>query len=73
MTLLVLVLVQAWPEDMVSALNVSADPCQDFYEFACGGWQNETEIPSWQSGWAKQVSHSPQVLLPSTHFAQSLI
>ncbi len=44
---------------MVSAINASADPCEDFYEFACGGWQNETQIPSWQSGWAKQVGLVP--------------
>ena len=39
---------------MVPALNTSMDPCEDFYEFSCGGWANATEIPSWQSGWAKQ-------------------
>lgn len=27
------------------ALNESADPCDDFYNFACGGWQDKNKIP----------------------------
>jgi hypothetical protein len=47
-------IVQALPADMRSALDTSIDPCDDFYHFSCGGWQKATEIPAWQSSWAKQ-------------------
>lgn len=42
------------PADVRAALNTSVDPCDDFYEFACGGWESVTSIPNWQSSWAKQ-------------------
>jgi putative endopeptidase len=28
------------------ALDRTADPCDDFFQFACGGWINKTEIPA---------------------------
>lgn len=29
-----------------TALDKTADPCQDFFQFACGGWLEATEIPA---------------------------
>ncbi|KAF4046363.1 Peptidase family M13 [Phytophthora infestans] len=33
------------PSDVVAHMDREVDPCDDFYEFSCGGWQKTVEIP----------------------------
>jgi hypothetical protein len=38
-------LLEMVPLDMLLYLNATQDPCEDFYEFACGGWLEDVKIP----------------------------
>lgn len=40
-------------QTITHAMDTSADPCQDFYRYACGGWLDSTELPSDQSRWSR--------------------
>jgi len=36
-----------------SSLDQTADPCDDFYQFACGGWMAQHEIPADRARWGR--------------------
>lgn len=36
-----------------AALDLSVNPCEDFYAFACGGWRKVTPIPEERSRWSR--------------------
>ena len=37
--------------DIIRAADFSADPCEDFYQYACGGWVRRNPIPDGKSSW----------------------
>lgn len=38
-------------EDLKASLNMSVNPCEDFYEFSCGGWIKAHPVPPTESRW----------------------
>src|SRR5512132_3479354 len=37
----------------LAALDRAANACQDFYQFACGGWLKENPVPASEPSWSR--------------------
>ena len=42
--------------DVLSTMDLSADPCEDFYRYSCGGWLDSTERPADQARWSRSFN-----------------
>jgi putative endopeptidase len=51
----------------VSAMDKTADPCADFYQYSCGGWKKANPVPADRTSWGRyaQLYEDNLVLLRS--------
>src|SRR5206468_3236869 len=45
--------IPATPGFDIHAMDTAADPCVDFYQYACGSWNTKNPIPPDRSSWGR--------------------
>ncbi len=43
-------------QTVLDAMDANTAPCEDFYQYACGGWEASTAIPDDQSRWTRSFN-----------------
>ena len=38
---------------LTEAMDTTVDPCQDFFQYACGGWLKKNPLPPSKSRWSQ--------------------
>lgn len=46
----------AYAKAVLEDLDTGVSPCDDFYQYACGGWLERTELPSDRPRWTRSFS-----------------
>jgi len=42
-------------EEVLAVMDRSGEACDDFYQFACGGWLENTTVPETATAWARSI------------------
>lgn len=50
----------AYSGKILQSLNASTEPCHDVWEFACGGWLQNSPIPESRAYWDANLQHELQ-------------
>ena len=61
---------------LISAMDMTADPCQDFFQYACGSWNRKHVIPEDRSSIStfEVLADQLQIILKGYHhFNTSLL
>ncbi len=43
----------AWAQSVLDAMNPSVSACEDFYQYACGGWIAKNPLPADKPAWSR--------------------
>lgn len=48
---------------ILEAMNTDVEPCDDFYEFACGRWIQRNPIPKGETSWSQTAKLQNEIYI----------